>query len=270
MARKDGEFLHGAFGKHIYKVINGKQFVYPKPVPGTMKQTNNTKKAANIFAMAAMIARYFRKSLFNMINRFGDNGMINRLTALFNQSLRDSRDPDSGVYRFEADSFIGLEGFEFNTDSKLSQLMLNRPSITVNEGILTVTVPANRIDSELKFPESSFECEVWISVSLIRLEEVLKSTDVESQLITVTRDKQSLEQQELNFMVPDGCLCIVSTFLQYANYSKNKPLIINNKKLNPGQINKALITPGIYQQNDQLVWEKMIINPVKKKRRNKG
>ncbi|WP_158796181.1 hypothetical protein [Pedobacter sp. L105] len=264
MAKKDGKFIRGAIGDLVYRVVNEKQSVYPKPDPKKLKQTDNTKRAAEVFARAGLIGRYLRVSLANQINSYADYKMKNRLLATLRQCLKGSPNETTGIFNFKEDSFTSLEGFEFNEDSKLSKLLSNRSTTTLNEGILTVTIPENKIGSELKFPGNTFYCKVLVNVSLCRLEDGYMEKEAESQLITIARDEDLLEQQTFSFNVPDGCLCIVSTFLQYANYAKNNPSVINHKTFNPGQISKALITPGVYQDNDDSSWEKMEAKPKRK------
>lgn len=266
MARKNGKFIHGTIGGLEYRVINGKQSVRERPDYTLMKQTDNTKRAAEIFAKAGLIARYLRTSLANQINSYADYRMKNRLLALMLQSLKYSRDQATGIFNFKEESFNSLEGFEFNEESKFSHFQSNKAVTSLDEGILTVTIPENSIGNELKFPGKTFYCKVLVNVSLCRLEDGFMEKEAESQFVTVARDIDSMEQQTFSFKVPDGCLCIVSTFLQYTNYAKNNPSVINHKTFNPGQISKALISPGVYQDNDDRSWEKMEPMPKRKKK----
>lgn len=108
--------------------------------------------------------------------------------------------------------FASLEGFEFNTLSRLFNLMSKRPVSTTEDGTLTVSVPELLIEKELKFPEETFQCKVIVSVSYFRLADGLMASEPDSQSVAVTRDQKYLEEQELVFSLPAGCLCIVAHF----------------------------------------------------------
>ncbi|WP_158800627.1 hypothetical protein [Pedobacter sp. L105] len=256
MARKDGNFLRGALGPYVYRVVRGKQVVSMRPVRGKMKQTPKTKKSNQAFGLATMIGRYLRESVINGINGYSDDEMNNRLTTLLVQSLAESRDPQTGSYAFLEDSFSTLEGFEFNRNSKLSNQMASEPAVAINNGILTVTIPQNQIDFTFKFPRNTFVCRIVVYVSLFRPEDWFTTKNVESQTVMITRNKPVMEEQKFTFAIPDGCLCLVSTFLQYANYGPEDMVFINNQKFNPGQICAAFITPGVFQDDERL-WIKM-------------
>ena len=54
MAIFDGKFLKGILGDFIFKVVDGVQVVSKRPVPGTMKQTVENKKASADFRKSSM------------------------------------------------------------------------------------------------------------------------------------------------------------------------------------------------------------------------
>lgn len=254
MASQNGKHLRGGLGPFVYRVINGKQFVYIKPAPGTMQQTPATVKAANTFGMASSLSSSIRQSLVKTINGFGDWEMKNRLVSAVLKTLIHCRDTSTRLYDFEQDSFDYLEGFDFNIKTTLPILLAAVPSAVLEADSLTVNIPQLLIPKQLKFPGSTFQCKMMVNVSFFRLADGLMAKEPDSQMIVVTKDQDQLQGQQLIFDMPQGCLCIVSVFLEYAVYRKDVMLVINNQKFNPGKIIKAFITPGTYQGNDNRIW----------------
>jgi len=254
MAIQKGKYLQGALGDFVYKIVRGRQIVCSRPVPGTMHQTIATINASNTFGMAASLGSSIRNSLAGRINGYGDGEMTNRLSSIVYKTLADCRDSETRLYSFEEDSFSNLEGFEFNIRSVLDYQLSNTTMADHSDGILSVAIPELMIDKELKFPVQTYQCKILVNLSCFRLGEGLMAKDPDSQILTVNRDEKILEDQTLRFEIPDGCLCIVSIFLEYANYGIDISPVINHKNFNPGRIIKAFLTPGTYQKNDSRNW----------------
>lgn len=51
---KEG-FLRGIMGNYSFRVVNGEQRVSLKPLPGTVNQTEETKRASSTFGMASSL-----------------------------------------------------------------------------------------------------------------------------------------------------------------------------------------------------------------------
>jgi len=258
MATRNGKFLRGVLGTFVYKVVNGKQIVSVRPLKGSTILSENTKKTNATFGMAASLGCAIRKSLITPLSDFPDGDMPKRLMSSLFKSLKNCLNKDTMVYQIEEDTFLNAEGFEFFSRSRFHALMRNEPKVTRTDGLLTVTVPKSLIVEKFEFPTSAFQCKIIINVSLFRLWDGLMAKVPDSQEIIFRRSMGYLEEQQLNFAVPNGCLCIVSVFLKYANYDTDKWVAVNEAKFNPGIITKAYMTSGTYEGNDDRIWVDMV------------
>ncbi|RAJ32876.1 hypothetical protein [Pedobacter cryoconitis] len=83
MAIFDGRFLKGILGDFIFKVIDGVQVVSKRPVPGTMKQSVETKKASENFRKSSMLGKHIRGIFHNTLG-----GMNNIFLILKSAQIR--------------------------------------------------------------------------------------------------------------------------------------------------------------------------------------
>lgn len=254
MARLNRNFLHGALGPVVFKQVGNVQFLTSKVKAGTMKQTKNTKKAANTFGMASRLGAQIRGSFENEIYTFRDTEMHSRLSAGLNTLLSHVRNLPKGSFNFETQSFSPLIGFEFNEYSPLKKNMMANPAIDVDAGKLTILFPDKELLQLVKFPAKAVYCEIVASVALIRLEDGMRVQVPEQQQLRVMKDHNKATGQSMIFDVPDGCCCIVGIFLQYFN----DHFCLNSIKLNPGAICYATITPGVYAGTDPYFWIDML------------
>ena len=254
MAEKKGKYLRGGLGPLVYKVQGVKQIVYEKPVPGSINLSLATLKSNDTFGMTASLGSAIRKSLTRWLSDFPEGDMPNRLASRLIKPLKNCRDLDSMLYRFQEDSLLNLEGFEFYNQSKLSDLMMTMPLISKNGPLLKVIIPKSLIDQEFRFPPKAYQCMLMVTVSLFRLGDGMMTKMADSQLVVFNRSQVYLEMQEFVFNIPQGCLCIVSTFLKYASDQKDYWISVNDKNFNPGSIIKAYITSGLYEKNDNRIW----------------
>lgn len=252
MAEQRGKFLRGVLGGYIFRVVNNKQQVYPKPLPKTMKQTKATKRASNTFGMASSLGAQIRMTVSGEIANCSDSLMTNRLNGELITILGESRNPATKLYHFDTDSFSRLKGFEYNVHCRVEQSMLARPQVSIADDKLKVNIPTLNIPSQLKFPRASFHCDLKILVSLFRLKDGKFAKVPDLQQIEVTKNKTFMEGQELIFSVPSGCLCIVSLFVEFSIPGKRdwEPM----KDFYSGCICGALVTPGIFQADLRRTW----------------
>lgn len=258
MATREGNFLVGVLGGLIFKQVNGKQVITTRIPPGTLKKTEAMKKSSDTFGMASSLSAAIMKTLSVQINHYHDGTAFSRLTGEMRKVLGTIRDPGSMLYHFESDSFKDLCGFEFNQLSKVKGRMASLPEVDLGDGILNVRVDELLIPREFKFPEGSFQCRLMVCVSLFRLNDGLAAELPDVKTVVITMDKARLPKQNFQFQVPAGCLCITSLFLEYAAAGKNGWEVLNHKKLNPGRICDAVITPGTYQQQGKRTWFDMV------------
>lgn len=249
---KDG-FLRGVLGAYVFRVVNNEQRVSLKPLPGTVKQTEGTKRASGTFGMASSLNAKIRKIVSTQISHLKDWSFTNRLNSSLMKILNACSDPSTKLYNFEQDSFNKLQDLEYNVNVKVESLMMVRPEISIANGQLTVDIPDLSIPRQLKFPGDTFQCKLSFYVSLFRLKAGFIAKIPDKQQVIITREKEFLPRQELFFEVPDGCLCVVSLFMEYSVPGNIDWEPITSKMFNPGCIFAALITPGFYQEKKRMV-----------------
>ena len=79
MGKFDGKFFTGRIGPVTFRKSKGKQIVSARPLPGTMKQTENTKKASGTFGMASLLTSKIRQEFSNDICNLHDGDIHSRL-----------------------------------------------------------------------------------------------------------------------------------------------------------------------------------------------
>lgn len=258
MARRKGKFIRGVIGPVKFYVRKNKQIISNRTAKGTVKHSENSKKAQHTFGMSTHLGSKIREAQQTNLNGFSDGEMGNRFNRELIQILNQSRNPETRAYDFEADSFSRLVGFEFNDDSKLGRLMAKLPSVDFKEGVLSIQLPKLKIPTMFKFPFQSFRCRITLSVTLLRLKEGFITMDPKNQSVEITKDKATLSSQTVEFNVPDGCLCLAGVFLEYFTANRNDWRLINGKGFNPGSICGALITSGVYKEEDGHLWTEMM------------
>lgn len=243
MASKKGNLIVGALGTVNYRVVHNKQVISGRVSAGKIKQTEPTILSGQIFGQASCLASAIKRC---SRNKWFDSYMYQDLTSPLNTIYRRCVDLDTMNYAFGTNSFSELVGFDYNKKSKLVQRLSELPKVVLQENKLIVKLPELKIPSQFNFPFKSFRCELAIGVSLFRLNEQLKSRTEKIQSVEFLKDDKSSTPVQLEFQVPDGCLCIVSLYLEYAIASAEGWFVINNKKFNPAGICAAIVTPGNY------------------------
>jgi hypothetical protein len=151
MARKEGNFLRGAAGPVIYRVVRGKQIVSIKPAPGTVKQSEGTKVSSQIFGMASSWGANIRRTFeINAEAKF-DSTVSQRLTGALRRVLGRCRNSVTKHYEFQEDSFKDLLSFDFNINSKVKSLMPVIPAVSIEEGVMQVMVNELLIKRRIDF-----------------------------------------------------------------------------------------------------------------------
>lgn len=257
MAIQRGGFLRGSIGRLTYREVNGQQIVSERIKKGTTKQTKSTKKAAAIFGLGSNFCADIRDTISGYLNCFADSLMDKRLSGLLNSILQGCRNPETNTFDFEEQSFSRLKGFEFNINSRLQYRMAKLPEVTLEGGVLSVSLPILSIPGQLKFPPKSFYCKIGISVSLFRIKEGKRKRMPLYQNIEVTKDKKFTTAQVLKFDVPSDCLCITCIFLDYGEAEKSGWRMMNSKELNPACILDTRFTLQTDEGKDKMRWTKM-------------
>lgn len=250
-------YLKGAFGPYVFRKMYNKQVVSRRLAKGEMKQTEATKKMAGVFGKASMLGRQIRETVERSIDKQNDPAMSRRLTTNLRQILSTCRDPETEQYSFEEQSFSKLNGFDYNIKSPLNKSLKQNLVADLKDGVLSIDLPAVQPQDLLLFPDGSSACELTIAISLFRLGDAMKKYGAELQVIKIKKRATDIVQQHFEFNVPDGCLCVVSVFLQYYDVVRNLAKVINSKTFSPAGICFALISPDIYENTDDRKWVRM-------------
>ena len=253
MARRDKQYFIGSLGPVILKMYGKREILTSRMVPGTMKQTPATKQISSEFGVASKLSRYIRTMYKNEIGTYRDAEMHNRLTVEVHHSLLACKNNETGVYEFEEDSFESLNTVEHLIKSQVRKRIYRQPSVIRDGKILRVRFEQDNQRPLVQFPGMSTSCRLTVSVALFRLGDGLMITAPMNERKLLGKFKPLNEDLEFAFTIPPGCLCVVSLFLRYYKAST----LIVGKKWHAGAICSAMITPGVFEDDQQHHWLKM-------------
>jgi len=257
MARRKGDFLVGVLGPVTLRSVNGIQVMSRRLQPGVMKQTEETKRAAANFGMAGSLSSHIYQSHSSPLGKMNDGNLYNRLTSKLAGILNDCRDPVSNLYNFSTESFSSLVGLDFNINSPLRKRMVMLPELELENEMVTLAFPKTSQEIKLKFPPKSNDCEIIATAALFDLTNCKMANTYDWQKQAVNKEEPLLNNIKFKFMVPKGCLCIVSVFLKYYSILHVHGSLVNTKQFSPGGICGAIITPGKFDGMDGRHWLQM-------------
>lgn len=257
MARKEGDFLKGILGNLVFRVSRGKQIVSQRVVPGTIKHTKATIRAARTFGLASSMGSQVTQAFKEVLKGFHDNEVNIRLNPILAKILNQAADPETSKYSFDQDSFSIMKGFDFNLNSRVGSSMIKLPEAVLVGKKLQVTIPEMSIPLQFKFPFNCSKSILKVSLSIFRFKSGQRSQTLESQSQVLFKNKNSFEGHVFEFDVPNGCLCIVSFALEYFMANNAEWLLTNNKQFSPACICSAIVTPGNYRKEKNRSWVQM-------------
>ena len=255
MARLKGKFIVGTIGAIVYRVLYNKQILQAKRAPGKVSLAAASLCAAVMMGKVSALAKYIRQSLQKAIDGCYDGRMINRLTTEVSAIISQCK--TGNVISFSRFSFCGLSGFDFNINSPMRESIGFSPAVTQADGKLIVSLPDIVMPEQLHFPSGASACEINISVSMISLKDNLVAQYPLRQAVRVERSMQVVPAREFTFVVPDGCLCLLSLSLKYSSVKNNMVTLYNNKTFNPVCILDAFITDGDFVADQDVLWLEM-------------
>lgn len=254
MAVKKGKFIIGSIGDTVYKAVNGTQVMQSKPGRGGVRQTPATKESASLFGKGSSLAGSLRNRMYHVINGNADGRVASRFTTAVNSVIRHCYSSKTKTFHFEKDSFESLVGFDFNIKSLLQKSMWLMPESKLTENILTITLPELKTHEELKFPKGTNLCEIKICVLLYKLEEGLEYKIPEIKTVEITSDLAILEEQDIEFNIPEGCFCIAAIGLHYYEVKRNVTTDRNSKTFNPAAICAVYNNEGTFDPEEPRLW----------------
>lgn len=237
MAIRDAQgLIRGKMGDVVFKVVNGKQVVYP--IPEKVKQSMLSKKSAKMFGVCSSQTSILMGKLRPWLMNKVDSGQVNRFRGACLRILRNNE--KRGVVSPDLDTadMSDLKGFEFNIDSPF--LKYFRPEISVFENQdndLTVKISGYVPAQELEFSKLCENVDVHISV--------VHHNFSSNETIHVFNenwevDKYTAFERERQFtfaLIPDqGITLVVIQLLFFKNKSKFGKEYLNDKKCFPAQI----------------------------------
>jgi len=250
MGKFDGKFFTGPIGPVTFRKSKGKQIVSARPLPGTMKQTENTKKASGTFGMASLMTSQIREGFSHDISNLHDGSLHSRLMTTLSPILSQCRDLETMKYDFEANSFNQLQSLEFNIESPLRKQLGFLPDIKLEKNKLQVLFPTGKMMKKIKFIKGSSYCTITASLLLFGLKDGLRSNAVQQTLKLDKSDTGSSGQITFDYVVPDGCLCVLGIFLKYHNYK----YMLNTNRISPAAICFAAVLPGDFDGGNTKDW----------------
>lgn len=91
MARRKGDFIVGVLGRLEFKVVNGIHVISPCAPKGTIKQTEETRKACKVFRMASLLAGKLKAALKESFFAIVDSPIKNILIGIIVQIFKNRK-----------------------------------------------------------------------------------------------------------------------------------------------------------------------------------
>lgn len=241
-----GKFIKGLVGSVIFREYRGMQIVQGLPEIRKSKRTEGTKNAANVFGKASQLAYGIRRGLGHICGKFYDGTMIYRFNAEVLRCLNAIKDPETHQFKYSADSFRSLIGFEFHALSMVKDYFHVQPQVTIEGTKLQVNIPDIKVPSELKWPiERPKSCKLVIEVTLIDLSKgAVDQGTTKVMDIPYTYTRSVVLGQTFEVDIIPGCLCITGISPQYVEDTLIGESNVNSKSFNPSAILDARIVEG--------------------------
>lgn len=240
-----GKFIKGKAGSLVFREYRGSQVVsgMPKVIKG--HRTEGTKKAATLFGKSSKLAGGIRWGLAHVCGKFYDGTMIYRSNAEILRCLTAARNAE-GQLDFNADSFRGLAGFEFNIGSTVKNHFYAQPMVTVEGSTLRVTVPQINTPTDLRWPSGRLKaCKLLVATTAIDLKRgSTRFAEPQVMDIPYSHAPALVPSQTFEFGMVPGCLHVTAISLQYVEESFIGDTTINTKDFNPAAILHAHLADG--------------------------
>lgn len=242
MAIVKNNHISGTIGPIVHKTWRNKQVLQSQP--DKPKQTEATKQSADVFGKSSSLACLIRDNLYGCFV-FYDPEMINRFNTPVMDVMNHCFDKETKSFTFERDSFVRLNGFEFNALSLLVNSLFVHPVVNLENNKLTLHIPEIDIQTQLKFPVGATHCIIKVAFCLYGMEEGM-DTAINHKTQEISKAQGIVSATEFSITVPEGTLAVIGLGLQYYSKSEGMNTLINNKTFEPAAICAALINPGTF------------------------
>ena len=256
MAKLVGNLLSGSLGPYLFRIVNRKQIVSYQTGADKVKQASGLMLATDLFTAAAKLGWARQTLITPSADLLGP--VSGAITEELCKALTASQDNEPGEFFFGEDSFAVLKALEFNNQSKVSSFLQKLPVVSLSQKVLKISVPKMEIGTKFKFPPNSIKCEMIFALSLFRLNDGYMVESAETRSVVVFKNEEVLGPFQLRFVIPPGCLCLVSLFLHYYTADKSGWIRLRNEKFSPGCFIGSVVTPGKYRNSDHRTWRKWI------------
>ncbi|WP_069660364.1 hypothetical protein [Arcticibacter eurypsychrophilus] len=238
MARIDNKgMVHGTAGSVIYREYRGKNIIQGKAKK--FKQTEKTIRSATEFGLSSSAAAVIREA-FKPAYFFKDGTAAYRSTQLVYRSLLNNVTGEKGKRDLHDGNLSLLQGLDFNTNSKLHEVLQISHSVSKSlEGLVSVTLGPLNTKTDIKRPKNASGAYMKHRIRLILVAfnfreeyyENLGFQDVDLE------GYQTIEEQVITFTetVPEDCLALVSMSLMlYSTVSQtNESILLNSAAFSP-------------------------------------
>jgi len=146
---------------------------------------------------------------------------------------------------------------EFNKSSPLTKNLDFTPLVNYSKGKISIKQPSTSNLSKIRYPTAATNCELTIIAVLFELENGYRSFSPMCQKHILGKGAKNPPIVDAEFAIPDGCLCIVSIFLNYFSLYDQYLEPQNSRTHSPGGISGAILSPGTYLDTNSLPWTNM-------------
>jgi hypothetical protein len=243
MGTFDGKQIKGLVGGLVFRKSKNKDIV--QSAPADLKQTKATKIAGKVFGQGSTLAAVIRKDLLGITLENYDGDLVNDFARPIRDVMKQCFDKETETYSFEQDSFIRLDGFEFNPKSLLINSLLVAPVVSLAGNLLKISLPEIEVPQKFKFPGNTNTCTVTIGLSVIALHAGL-NIDLAQQEMEINAGEYTVPASEFEFEVSAGCLCVAAISLKYFRLNNGIRTVYNSKAFHPAAVCGAIVNPGIF------------------------
>lgn len=232
-------FVHGKAGGQVFRQLGDKLVM--QVAPKDVKQTDATKISAKEFGLASSAAKVLRR-IFAGPSHCADGKMIGRLTQTVLKAIREGQKDENGLRDLHQGDLSLLEGFQFNSNSPLENVLAVKPEVSLGEGgAVSVNLPAIDKD-QLFFPKYAFSCTLRLLVVEINFKketyQYLDHRDIK------IREGSGTEELlwEVEEKAEAGTMVMASLSLHYFSHDgvNEEGISLNNTEFSPATIIAAM------------------------------
>lgn len=226
----------GRIGNVVIKQI-GKTIIVQSS-PHNIKQTIATKKSSNEFLQCSTWSKHLRNCLNPFLNDCSDTFMYKRFTSVVYKAIQQNNSLPKGERTALNSDMSFLNGFEFNTNSPLSNSISISPIISLNnQNQIHIILPEFDPKTAIKFPKNIFDAELLFYI--IATDMVPSNTFDEMYMsIPIHYDSDTISETFwLSPVIQSQRLIVVCAKLFFYKSTIFTPKdYINTKAFNPSQI----------------------------------